>query len=301
MSNTQISYSSNQGPANPLLSQSDVIAEIATQLTGITVDTVEEWKVAITYTAGQVAFDGGVVYITPAGIASGGLKPSLNTGNWNKLGDTHWMQKYDDLEQYIVGDVVYFNHATLGRNFFELQSAAAIGISPDDDISKWTFAEKNTDLKIYNELMIYKVGEFVFYGLGTSAQNAVYKVLVLTVAGQDPVDTPASWEIQKGFTAFPDGTLQLESPDTTNIATMVNPDSADPTTTITLPDESGVLVNETTKAIFKSPDTTKTATVVNSNSAATPTTITLPLATGTLATLDDLNIGLGLTLALAED
>lgn len=239
MSNTQITFSANQGPGNPLLSESDVIAEIITQLAGITVDTVEEWKTSITYTAGQVAFDGGIVYITPAGVASGGLKPSLNTSNWNKIGDTHWFQKYDDLEQYAVGDVVFFDHSTLGKNFFELQSAAAIGIDPNDDISKWTFAEKNTDLKIYNELMIYKVGEFIFYGLGTAAQNGIFKCLILTTAGQDPVDTPASWESQSSFDIFPDGTLQVRSPDLSNVATFVNPDSADPTTTLTLPNISG--------------------------------------------------------------
>jgi len=50
MSNTQITFSANQGPGNPLLSESDVIAEIITQLAGITVDTVEEWKTSITYT-----------------------------------------------------------------------------------------------------------------------------------------------------------------------------------------------------------------------------------------------------------
>lgn len=239
MSNTQITYSANQGPGNPLLSESDVIAEIATQLSGITVDTVEEWKTAVTYTAGQVAFDGGVVYITPAGIASGGLKPSLNTSNWNKLGDTHWFQKYDDLEQYAVGNVVFFDHSILGKAFFELQAAAAIGIDPDDDISKWTYAFKNTDLKIYNELMVYKVGEFVFYGLGTAAENGIYKVLILTVAGQDPIDTAASWESQSSFDVFPDGTLQVKSPDLSNVATLVNPNTADPTTTIELPDTSG--------------------------------------------------------------
>lgn len=214
MSNTQISYSANQSPANPLLSESDVIAEITTQLTGITVDTVEEWKVGITYTPNQVVFSDGIVYITPAGVASGGLKPSLNTSNWDKLGDTHWFQKYDDLEQYAVGDVVFFDHPALGKAFFELQSAAAVGIDPDDDISKWTYAFKNTELKIYNELMIYKVGEFIFYGQGTDAQNGIYKCIVLTTAGQDPVDTAASWKSQSSVIIFTDGTLQVESPST---------------------------------------------------------------------------------------
>lgn len=75
-------------------------------------------------------------------------------------------------------------------------TAIPAGIDPDDDEVKWQMMLIDTQITFYNELSGYASGKTVYYGLGTAAQNGVYKSNAAAALGEDPIDTSAKWDRQ---------------------------------------------------------------------------------------------------------
>jgi len=144
---TILFFNDNMSCENELVTDSTVDTKITAALVGFNSAAVSLWDSGTTYSALARVFRAGIVWETTAGVASGLPAPNVNNVDWFKVGDTYFMQKYDDAYIYAVGDQVFFDHTTHGPTFWELMTTTDVVLTGDfsadtnwDKGTGWTIA-----------------------------------------------------------------------------------------------------------------------------------------------------------------
>jgi len=160
---------------------------------------------------------------------------------------------YDNTVIYGADAVVSFK----GITYVTLAGVAAGGGTPDINEADWDEVLNSEYLELYDVQESYASGKVVLF-IDSSDLIAYFKSNTAIAIGESPETDPGKWprhdpigmfttdtaQTVTGIKTFEDTTFVMESPDETNAATLINPDSAAATTNITLPDISGTLVTQ---------------------------------------------------------
>lgn len=128
---TILFFNDNMSSTNELITDSTADTKITAALVGFNAAAISLWDSSTVYAALSRVFRKGIVWETTAGVAAGLPAPDVNNVDWFKVGDTYFMQKYDDQYIYAVGDQVFFDHSSHGPTFWELVETTDVVVNGD--------------------------------------------------------------------------------------------------------------------------------------------------------------------------